>query len=147
MTTHVLTLGLNATTTYTNFDFDSYCVGPDGTVYAIKSDGLYTLEGGTDNGTEIAATIDFGDLNFDSSQLKRCDAIYLAVGSAEPMAVSVNGYDYETRGSSEDMTEQRADIGKGIRSTFFTVSASNQRGSDFDLESLEVRANVLGRKV
>jgi hypothetical protein len=147
MTTYALTPGLNAATTYTNFDFDGYCDGPDGTTYAIKSGGLYTLGGDTDNGTEISASVDFGDLNFDNSQLKRCDAIYLAVGSAEPMAVSVNGYDYETRGSSEDMMEQRADIGKGIRSTFFSVAMSNQRGSDFDLESIEVRANVLSRRV
>jgi hypothetical protein len=147
MTTYAFNTSNGATSTYTNYDFDSFCVGSDGTLYGLKKDGLYRLVGETDNGRNIHAEIDLGDLKFGSSALKHCNAVYLAVDSALTMEVEVNGYEYHTRGSSPHMKEQRADIGKGQRHTFFAVKVRNRHGAAFALESAEVRVTETERRI
>lgn len=147
MTAYAITTGLNATTSYTNYGFDSFCRGPDGTMYGIKSDGLYVLAGESDNSSNIAASAAFGKLNFGTSQFKRCPNVYLSVDSPKPMVVTVNGYSYETRSSDADMMTQRADVGKGIRANFLEVSVANKLGADFNLESVEVLAAATSRRI
>jgi hypothetical protein len=147
MTTWSVTLGSNASTNYTNYEFDSFCKGPDGEYYGIKSDGLYLLNGDTDDGAEIEASIDLGELNMGTSKLKRLDNIYIAAASAKKLVIGVNGYSYDTRSNSLTMQEHRADIGKGIRATFLSVTVSNKEGSHFEIESLEARAVPTSRRI
>jgi hypothetical protein len=145
--TYSVTIGTNATTTYSGYEFDSFCRGADGLFYGIKADGLYVLSGDADDGDAIAASVDFGYLSLGTPQMKRCEAVYLAVSSEQPMIVGVNGYEYPTRGSGSELRERRADIGKGIRETFLAVSVRNKNGSNFELESIELKPAATGRRI
>ncbi len=118
-----------AATQYTDWSFTSLSRN-----YGTKADGLYATNGG---GT-VYSVIGLGDLDFGDSQLKHVPNAYLSFLSADPMRVTLlpeggTAYSYDTRSSSAALKTQRADIGRGLRSTWFETSISNPTGKQFVL--------------
>lgn len=142
-----VTTGSNASTTFSNFEFDSFCVGVDGSVYAIKSDGLYKLEGNTDNGVAIDALVEFGRLDFGTSRLKHGYVAYIGGTAEYKLKLGVNDYEYEARSASANEAVARVDIGKGLRVNYFELSLSNQNGASFAVDSIEFGPATTGRKI
>jgi len=64
-------------TQYKNFDFNSYAVLPDGTVFAADRSGLYELGGTTDNGSAIAWELSTPAMTFGHNGFKRMRFGYL----------------------------------------------------------------------
>lgn len=140
----------NATSKYENFDFNSFAkIGEK--YYGCKADGLYLLEGDTDDGDPIRASIDYGLRNFNTSSLKQIMGAYIGVSSTGTMYLKVtvgdDSYIYEGRRSDFDMATQRIDTGRGLRANYFKFELYNNDGCDFDLSKIEFTSVVLSRRI
>lgn len=137
---------------YEQYEFNSFAK-IDGKYYGARADGIYLLEGDTDAGAPINASINFGRKNFGgtATQLMRLENCYLGMSSTGRMVLRVTAdgktFDYVARRASADMATQRVDIGRGLRANFFEFELYNQNGDDFDLNSIEFAAVVLSRRI
>lgn len=128
------------TTRYEGYPFNSFCqIG--GQYYGTREDGVYLLEGDTDAGIPIRASINLGKVDFGTTLMKHVPNCYIGVASDDHMYLKVisNGqeYIYSARSSSDQMQTQRFDIGKGLRSNFMIFELLNNDGCDFELGSIE----------
>jgi hypothetical protein len=128
------------TSRYEGYAFNSFGKF-NGQYYGAKEDGIYLLEGDTDQGEPVRASVNFGKQNFGTALKKHVSNCYLGVSSSGKMYLKVtadgNEYVYQARGSSEEMEMQRVDIGRGIRANFLIFELFNNDGCDFDLASVE----------
>lgn len=67
-----------ALTEYAGYDFTHFA-RVDGQTYACRPDGLYRLEGQTDDGESIDAMVDMGIEDWNDPHLKTVDQVYLGV--------------------------------------------------------------------
>lgn len=138
------------TTRYANFPFNSFAkIGAS--YYGVKRDGLYKLDGPSDAGAPIAAAVNLGNNNFDTSKEKSLSNCYLGVASngAVVLKVVANGqtYYYTARNSSTVLETQRIDLGKGLRANYFELELQNYNGGAFELESIEFTPIPLSRRI
>lgn len=127
-------------TRYEGYPFNSFCqIGPQ--YYGAREDGIYLLEGDTDAGSPIRASINLGKVDFGTTLMKHVPNCYIGVASDDRMYLKVisNGqeYIYSARSSSDQMQTQRFDIGRGLRSNFMIFELLNKDGCDFELGSIE----------
>lgn len=140
-----------ATSFYENFSFNSFGVSA-GRLYGARSDGIYLLEGDTDDGAAIRASLSFGSTDFKTAQLKRMEYAYIGVASSGTMylKVKVQGgaeYTYAARRSDDYMAVQRVDVGRGLRASFYEFELYNSDGCDFELNTVEFLAAELTRRI
>lgn len=144
MTTYAVNLS-GASTQFANYGFDSFCHGPDGKYYGIKADGLYLLEGTTDEGVEIPWSAGQGRIGFGSNALKMMPNAYASIASANPTELVVSGeageYVYESRSSSEHLKTQRYDLGKGLRENYYDLTLRGVGSATLDaFEVVEINS-------
>lgn len=139
---------------YSNFDFESLIQTPDG-VFAVGPDGLYELEGDTDDGLRIDAEVKSGFTDFGRDETKRVGAIYLGYTSQGGLSVTA-----ETQGSGHPPTvfhleerdaaaprNSRIVPGKGLRGRYWRLTIRNNNGSDFEIHDATVDLAVSSRRV
>lgn len=129
-----------ASTTYSNFAFNSYAqIG--GAYFGARDDGLYLLDGDTDNGQPIDAFIDLGAVDFRSRERKTVANAYLGMRGQAPLHLTVTAdgktYTYPTRGYGPHMRQERVDLGRGLQMNYVGIKIANQNGADFDVDTLE----------
>jgi hypothetical protein len=138
------------TTRYENYDYTGFAKH-NGRQYGVKADGVYLLDGQTDNGLPIQAAIGLGKQDFGTTRQKSVVAAYLGVSSTSKMFLKIvaNGreYVYAARQSSEVLKAQRVDPGKGFKATLMDFIVYNSDGADFELSSVEFTAIALGRRI
>jgi len=138
-----------ATSRYDNFEFNSFAFF-NGRYYGARADGVYLLEGDTDAGKRIMASISLGKFDFGTSAQKRVPNAFVGVASNGRMLLKViveqEEYVYVARDYGENLQTQRIDIGKGLKANFFEFELYNEDGEDFDLDSVEFVAVPLGRR-
>ena len=134
-------------TRYEGYNFNSYAV-IDGVTYGANESGVYRLKGDTDDGTGINSSVDFGNLNFGTNELKSLPYVYVGMASTGETILkvtstqTVNGrpteqsYFYTVRDDTETMKMHRFEPGRGLRSTFYGVSLISE-GHSFDLHNIE----------
>lgn len=139
-----------STTTYSGYNFNSYCER-NGQYYAACKDGIYLLDGNTDSGDEIKASIQLGDIDFGSTMLKSMSNCYIGVKTDGKMVLKVvaNGkeYFYESRRLSEHLQQHRFTTGKGLRANYMTLELHNKDGADFELDTVQFRVINLSRRI
>jgi len=145
--TNTHTLGM---TTYSNFNFNSFAPP-----YAAKTDGIYELTGDDDDGTNITAYITTGLDDYGQALLKRIPEVYiggtldgkvlLKVITSQDGTRTSDWYSLTEDYSTEDTA--RFQVGRGLRSRYWQWRLENVQGSDFDLDSLELRPLVLSRRL
>lgn len=141
MSTWVVNIDTGAATRYQDYEFNSFCQGADGKYYGVKDDGLYLLEGESPD-----VFVDFGRLTLGTEYLKHIINVYAACASEAPLTVTVSGYSYNARSSDTTMKDQRFDLGKGLRVTYFEpVLTSN--GGAMMLDSLDIAAKPTTRRI
>jgi len=142
----------NAVTRYTNFPFFEI-VRFGNKNYGVSKDGIFLLEGETDDGAPIAWQFDPFLSDFGSSRLKTISAAYaggrIYGGVTYNLSVEedkVNTYTFVT---PRDSTAQnyRQVFGKGVRTRYVGVGISDPGGSDFNLESLNLEVNDMKRSI
>ena len=122
-----------------------------GRYYGVKPDGIYALDGDTDNGAAIESFISLGNRDFGTPKMKRVSHAYIGAASDGTMVLRVitsgQEYLYEARNPTTDMAEQRIDIGKGLRGNYWNFELMNQNGENFDINTIKFMPVVLERRI
>ena len=132
-----------AASRYTGFALNSLAV-IDGRLYGAGVDGLYAIDGATDAGNPIAATILTGQQSPGSETPQRGGYLYARMRAAGLMQAGVryvaNGvpgayvYPFEDR-PADDVAPMRAKFGRGIKSLLWQFEVGNQAGASFRIDS------------
>ena len=145
--------GLGATTAssrYENYDFNSMMFFR-GSAYGTRPDGLYLLEGDDDDGMPIRASLNFGKLRFGNSKLKAVPAAYVGASSTGELYLRVvqagKEFVYKARNADTEMTTQRFDLGRGLRSNYFDFELFNGPGHQMEIDSIEFIQVPLDRRI
>lgn len=77
---YAVNVASGALTTYRDFGFSGF-YRQEGTTYAVRSDGVYILREGDDNGSTRDYSIDFGDQDFGTAAGKNVDSVYFGLDS------------------------------------------------------------------
>lgn len=144
-----------ASSEYRQFDFNSLCV-VDGKYYASGNDGVYLLEGGTDAGEPIQASVLTGLMDFGSPALKHVPGGYISrSANGDMLATIVTATDGRKRVDSYIITNTLSDtfrtthflFGKGLRAKYWQLELSNVDGADFEVDQVELSPAALLRRV
>lgn len=145
-------------TTYANFPFNSFCDFDDPKqYYGAADDGIYELEGSTDDGDAITASVRKGLDNLGTGKEKRFPSMYLGYRASGPLVLKVttvetdgsrieNWYRIVPRGDGE-IREGRIQIGRGLRSVYWDFEIMNVDGADFDFADLKLFPLILDRRI
>lgn len=148
--TWVYNLESNGTSSYTNYEFNSFAkIGEQ--YFGANASGLFLLEGDTDAGTGIEAAISYGKRDFGTSMMKTVSEIFVGASSDCKLLLKVvadgREYFYKSNNWSEHLMQQRFKLAKGVKSNFITFEFFNINGGDFDLESVEFELLTLSRRL
>lgn len=138
-----------ALTEYTNFPF-THVLRYQGKQYALTATQAMLLEGATDAGTDIAATIELPPSDFGTSGLKRLPYVYIGVRGNEALAVTTTADETARIVPSATATigrTRRAKMARGVKARFWGVTIANKAGEDFEIDSVELLPMQLSRKV
>lgn len=145
-----LNLANNASSTYENFKFNAMTLW-NGKYIASSDDGLFVLDGNTDNGSPINAALTLGLTDYGTAQKKTISYVYVGAASEEDANLTVKVDDGElytyNLPASERVGTRRAVLGKGLRSRYWQLTVSNVSGADIEIESVDVDAAQLSRRI
>lgn len=136
-----------AASKYKGWNFNSFSkVGEK--YYGCSSDGIYLLDGDTDNGELIKSVISTGNVKLSGGLQSRISKAYLIVKNNGKLIISVAGddsrvYNYTLSKYNEYMDEARVDIGKGLKSVVWRFELCNVDGSNFEIDNLAVYPLIL----
>ncbi|MDP9895384.1 hypothetical protein J2W32_004482 [Variovorax boronicumulans] len=137
-------------TMYRGYPFNSFAV-IDGKHYGASADGLFLLEGDDDAGVPIHASIDLGQLDFGTAELKTVAECYLGMSAKGNLFLKViaegREFIYKTRSFSEQMQQQRITPGKGLKTNYVTAQFFNEDGADFEIDSVRFVVADLSRRI
>jgi hypothetical protein len=139
----------NAVTEYLNYDFNSYALLNNRYV-AAGAEGLYELDGDTDDGALIISDLMGGYLQLNDKKMFGIKGAYVAIrggGRFYLKLIAGDGreYVYELRAQPNLMTT-KVKVGKGISTTYMAWELVTE-GQDFDLDSIEFIPMTRGRRV
>jgi len=138
---------------YEDYPFNSMA-GCGGVYYGVADDGVYLLDGDTDDGAAISASLKTGLFRFGRAQAKRMADVFIGVTAAGDMVLKVqsdeNGvrterwYEVIDRG---DASNHRVKLGRGAKSPYWGFELVNVNGADFELDNIQLHPMTLTRKV
>lgn len=136
-------------THYSSYNFDAFAqIG--GHYYGVAADGVYLLEGESDEGREITARIDFGTQKLSSAELKSIPAVYAGMASTAAATLVVGTrqgeYRYVQRGHAPRLQTQRFDLGRGLRDTHYDF-ALEVPAAGLELDNMEFGATKSTRRI
>lgn len=136
-------------TEYKGYNFQSFAkIG--GAYYGVAADGVYLLEGDSDDGRAITARIDFGTQTLSNDQLKNVPAVYAGIASTAAATLVVGTrqgeFRYPQRGHAPRMQTQRFDLGRGLRDTHYDF-AIEAPATGLELDSVEFGINKSTRRI
>lgn len=146
----VVNLANNATTTFEGYPFNSFAtIGSR--AFGVKADGVYLLEGDTDDGQPIKASVSYGKQDFGSSTMKHMSRAYVGASSTGKLYLRVTAdgktYTYAARDFSPHIAQQRFDVGRGIQANYFTFELINNNGGDFEVDGVSFFAAEFKRRI
>ncbi|RZL88833.1 MAG: hypothetical protein EOP82_21695 [Variovorax sp.] len=152
--TWVLNVDGGGTTAYTNYGFNSYAM-IGGRHYGAGPDGIFLLDGDTDAGEPIRASVGLGKLDFGTARQKTISHCYVGMSAKGNLFMKViagegaeaREYVYKTRGFSESLQQQRIVCGKGLKANYVEVEFYNEEGADFELDTVEFHVADLTRRI
>lgn len=146
-----------AVTRYANYPFNSMArVNTD--YVGAADDGLYLLEGDTDDGDPIAAGMKTGLMDFGSADLKRVPNVYAGLTRAGRLVLKVvtasradeapkeRWYALKQNLRGGDVVGGRFELGRGIKSRYWQFEVINVDGDDFELDALDIDLVRLSRR-
>lgn len=136
-------------TRYTNFPF-THVVRYQGSYFGVAADGLYLLEGTTDNGAAIPYAVRTCADDFKAPELKNVASAYLA-GRLGPLTVSLHAgedgaesYEFDTlRGPLA--RNHREKFGRGVKNRYFALGLTGNGA--LELDSIELEINKMKRRI
>jgi len=144
-----------AFTEYSNYPFNSIAMHR-GVPYGASDDGIYRLEGDSDEGDAIEASIKTKLSSFRQRAIKNCKAVYVGKTSEGKLVLKVTTekdgqyhehWYQEKMGSHAGMHTGRFGPGRGLRSTYWQFEICNQNGDDFEIEDVTIMYEILSRRI
>lgn len=148
VTTWVMNAGTGAVSEYSNYNFNSF-VQMGNKYLAASDDGLFELNGDTDDGADIIGRIKGGFMQFGGPRHSRLKAAYIAMSTAGDVVLKIEtgeGVEYVYQVATEAMHTTKINMGKGQRARYFAYELTTA-GQDFDLDTLEFVPVVMQRRV
>lgn len=151
----VLNTANMAVSTYRGWDFNSFAE-IDGHYIGAGREGIYELDGADDDGANIDWEVDFGYMDFDTSQDKRLPEIFYSCRSDGTILFKVTHTRkdgtkvenwYQATRTSDATAERRVKTKKGAKSQYWRLQMLSQEGSSLDLEKIELTPLHLMRKL
>lgn len=151
-----VSLGTQAVSEYTRYDYNSYCVVDD-VAYGMGAEGIFELDGESDNGVNIDARFRVGLSQMGTASKKRVPAVYLGYSSSGALALRVISTaspnaekrvnTYELRPVAKNaMTDGRVEPSKGLNSVYYQFELANVDGSTFEFDNARVWRMVTSRR-
>jgi len=138
---------------YDNFPFNSFSEGPVG-YYGAADDGIYLMQGDTDDGEDIVASVKSGLYDFGERKSKRIHDVFLGVLTSGDLVLKVTADEQGTRTEAwyevvhhGDADNHRAKVGKGLRGVYWGWELVNVDGADMDLNNVQMYPLTLSRRV
>lgn len=142
--------GSGGSSSYSNFDFNSYAKIGD-KFYGASPGGIAELDGDSDDGAPIRAVIGLGQRDFGSAMRKTVSHAYIGMSATGNLFVKLIAegaeYIYKTRDFSEEMQQQRVTFGKGLRTNYVWLDIYNEDGADFEIDTVEFHVADLSRRI
>lgn len=143
-----------ASSRYQGYGYDSFAT-VNGRHLGVRANGIYLLEGDSDVGQPIHAGVHLGLQDFGTSQLKHLSNVYLGVSATGGLFIKVGvgegetkqEYTYAARRVDPQLKTQRFDLGRGLRSNYFSFELVNDDGAGFELEKIEFVAVASDRRI
>jgi len=140
-------LSNNASTQYTNFNYNSLCRFNGVTIGAGAAGLFKACCGPDDSGTPIAAYFTPVMTNLGIDAKKSLRYVYLGYQAAGEVALHVTGDEKVTAGPyifrtnpAEGQQRRRVSIGRGMTWAYGALKISNIAGCDFSIDSIQVQA-------
>ena len=146
MNTKTLTL-----TTFTEYGYNSFARVAGKNVAAGA--GLFELVGNDDNGLPINATLALPTTDFGSSFVKVLERLFVGYRSQADMVVRIITDDNEAViytlpvSSQPGLATQRVKVGKGLAGRYWQITINNLDGTDFMIDTVDVKPVKLERRV
>lgn len=138
-----------ASSQYEQYGFNSFFQRAD-KYYGVADDGIYLLDGDTDEGAPIDALIEMGRTNLGYTNEKRVGNVYLGVGSVNELYLKVDvdnqTYVYSMRTSGQAVKNRPVEVGWGVKGDYWDFTLVNPDGADFNLASISFTPIPLARR-
>lgn len=144
----------NAFSSYTNYPFNSF-IALGQNAYGLAEDGIYSLEGTDDDGTDIDVRLKGGLMDFGESALKNLRYGYFGLSTDGDLLLRVTdtskGYKtesyYRLVGRNGDtMFEQGKRFSNSIQARYWQFEVQNFEGSELNIDEIEWHAVMLRRR-
>lgn len=136
---------------YCNFDFNSFCrIGEN--YYGASEDGIFSLDGDTDNGENITAFAELPLSDFGISNMKRLRTVYVGGEANGELTLTVKDDENNSRSYALNLTSgnkqsgAKINIGRDGIGKYWSLRIDNTGGAYFAIDFIEVLAVILGRK-
>jgi hypothetical protein len=132
----------SAFTNYSGFGFGAFTtVGQ--TLYGAKTDGVYRVRAGDDDGATLDAFVDFGSTTFDSTSTKTVESVYLGAATDGQLYVRMDtGLDSRLYRVIQRGDIMRALTAKGVGSRLWNVSLEIVDATGFEIDVVEIQVGV-----
>lgn len=136
-----------AVTTYSNFSFDGFA-DVSQVAYGWKADGLYCLEGNSDDGDMLSAIVEFAAEDMDSNRQQRVSNLFLGLRTDGDVFVRLETDDgvQRTYKASHRGNISRADTALGVASRFWRLRVELVDVSEAELDNVEWVIGTTGRR-
>ena len=148
----VMNLKNFAITEYESVEFNSM-IEWNGTFYGADANGIFTLSGDTDAGTEIAARYRTGIMDHGTDITKRVSDIYVSGKSTKDILFSLlldeanEKYDYRVpMDATAFYNAYKANVGRGARARFFQYEVANVDGADMEVDDISLMVQEIERR-
>lgn len=144
-------------TRYTQYPFNSF-MRVAGRYYGATDTGVYLLEGDTDDGEAIRASLRTGLSNLGTRALKRLPSAYIGYRSNGDLLLKVviaNVEDGEREAhcyrlkavNAQNPREGRVPVGRGLKAVYWDFVLENIDGAAVEIDTIELMPLVLERRV
>lgn len=146
-----LNVETGALTEYENFQFNSFAK-INGVWVGANEDGLFLLGGADDAGKLIDARFRLARNNFGFALFKRMWNAYLGHKNSDGCSITsidaeANEYDGVTLDKTgDDFKVQRAKVNHRVKSTYWGLEYANVDGADFEVDNVELTAEMINRR-
>lgn len=150
----VMNTETTAVSWYDNYDFESIAEFA-GNFYAVGPEGLYVLQGATDDEIPINASVSTGFSDFGAPQTKRLDNMYFGYTSEGQIAVQAEVYESGSPPVTYLLEERQANSprnsrvtpGKGLWGRYWRLTVKNVDGANFEVSDASVDIAVSPRRI
>jgi len=148
----VMNLNNQAMSTYTNYPYNSLAYF-NGKYLGMRSNGIYELSGDRDGTIQILSRIKTGPIDFGTNLTKYIRDVWITFRSDGHIALvfsvdedNTTEVEEFTKKASVELREEKIKVPRGLRGRYYTIELKNRSGADFDIDSMSILVDVIGRK-